>query len=627
MYKKTSEKTKKTIIYFLIEIIYTLVMIGYFIWLRNNYSIVNAYEMPLLNIILLILIIMIWFIGPMLNRYIVFIYSGLCTLYLVSQQIYLRAFHQFYRFNTAIDLKNEVQGVQDSILELLIKKDFYPFIILIVITIIFVLAYFFLQRKCFKLIYRIPYKLASLILLFAISQQYVKFNEIIEATRHQEDSFQLNKTDFYIYDQIPNVNQFVDKFGLITFGYRDAQTLFEHEYYTEMDYQSIHEFFDGREPLKKNQMTGIFEGKNLLMIQAESFNDLALDNELTPTLYKMKNEGINIEGFNTPALPGSTSDTEFMANTSFWPSSSGHAICYKYPNNTFETTLPKMFKKEGYNVNAFHNCYGQYYNRKITFPNWGYDKFYDCTELGHEDRMSDKDAMDVMKWIMIETEQPYMNYWISYSGHQPYDLDEVGVQPKNVERIKTKYPSLDDDYVAYLAKNMEIDQCLGDLFVELKKVNKLDDLVVFFFGDHIVKGLDIENGDNYYKQTGIEFGESKKYTDLFIYNSATEPMEYNKVSTALDLLPTIANMWGMDINEKTFFGHDIFDDDYNGFHFSEWGFWYTNDYYYDFIEDKFYPRVDNFNENEARKEVEYYKKMKEISEKAMRVDYFKETAE
>lgn len=598
-------------------------MVCFFFWLRANYSIVNDFETPLFNIIILILVMIIWFIGPMLNRYFAFIYSGLCSLYLVSQHVYMRAFHQFYRFNTAIDLIHEVQGVKSSVAEFIQPNDYYPFIILIVITIIFVLAYFLLQRNCFKLLYRIPYKLASLLLVFLVGNQYNNFNIMIEETRHQEDAFQLNKTDFYIYDQIPNVNQFVDKFGLITYGYRDAQTLFEHEYYTEQDYQEVHDFLAARKPMKENKMTGIFEGKNLLIVQAESFNDMVLDEELTPTLYMMKNEGINVKGFNTPALPGSTSDTEFMANTSFWPNSNGHAICYKYPNNTYVTTLPKMFKEIGYSVNVFHNCYGQYYNRTITFPNWGYDKFYDCTELGLEDAVSDREVMDVMKWIMVETNEPFMNYWISYSGHQPYNLGAVGVEDKNVQRIKTKYPNLNDDYVAYIAKNMQIDQCLGDLFNELRKVGKLDDLVVFFFGDHLVKGLDMENGADYYAQTGVEFSELKKNTDLFIYNSEIEPFEFEKVSTVLDFVPTIANLWGIEVDSTTFLGSDIFDNDYHGIHFSEWGFWYTDTYQYDLIEGRFYPLTDDFDEEEARKEIEYYLTMKDISSKVMRIDYFK----
>ena len=199
----------------------------------------------------------------------------------------------------------------------------------------------------------------------------------------------MNKTDYYIYETIPNNNQFVSIFGTLPFGLRDGISLFETDILGAEHYVEVEEFLNSRSEQTPNMMTGIFEGKNVIFIQAESFIDAAIDETLTPTLYKMKNEGINIEGFDTPTLVGSTSDTEFMANTSIIPNSEGYAICYKYPFNTYVTTLASIFNDVGYNTVAYHNNYGDYYNRDIVFPNFGYDKFIDCTELGLEDEQAD----------------------------------------------------------------------------------------------------------------------------------------------------------------------------------------------------------------------------------------------
>ena len=615
-------KTKRIIIYFLIELIYTLIMLGYLIWLRTNYSISNEWEMPLFIIINIILIMMIWIIGPMLNRYFIFIYTGLITLYLVAQNIYHKAFNQYFRINTAISLSKEVMEVKSSINELIEAVHIKPFVILTIVTIVFVMFYFLLQRKCFKLIYRIPYKLLCLLLIVPIVNQYNNFNLMLDEARHQEDAFQLNKTDFYIYDTIPNTNQFVDKFGLITFAYRDTLSFYEQDLISHEDYIAIEEFLNTRKPHSNNEMTGLFEGKNVIMIQAESFMDVAIDEILTPTLYKMKNEGINIKNFNTPALPGSTSDTEFMSNTSLIPSSEGYAICYKYPFNTYKTTLATIFNDLGYRTLAFHNNYGQYYNRNVVFPNLGYQKFYDCTELGLEDEASDKDVMEVLKWIFVESKTNYLAYWITYSGHQPYNLDSVGVEEKNVNIIKQLYPNLEDGYVAYMAKNMELDQALNTLVTELEKVKKLDDVVFVFYGDHIVKGLDYDS-NAYYETVGKTKQHNSTYTDLFFYNSATSGFEYDKVSTTLDLLPTIANLWNIEIDTKTILGRDIFDETYDGFYFSEWEFWKTDNYMYDFINDKLY--IENgYDESYAENEMKYYLNMKEMSKKILKLNYFGE---
>lgn len=617
---KTS--TKRTVIYCLIEILFTLLIGGYFFYLKNSYSVETIYSKPLFNIVILGLIILIWTIGPMLNRYVVYAYGFLFGIYLISQDIYFRAFGQFYRFNTAISLSSEVIGAKDSALEFVTINDIAPLIYLTVVTVIFIILYFVLQRKCFKLIYRIPYKIAFLLLIIPMMNNWNAYNDLLDEARHQEDSFQLNKTDYYIYDVIPNVNQFVEKFGIIPFGLRDAISLYESDVIGANDYQEISDFLNSKKKHQDNAMTGIFEGKNIIFIQAESFIDAAIDERLTPTLYKMKHEGINVVDFDTPLLVGSTSDTEFMTNTSIIPNSEGYAICYKYPYNTFDTTLAKMFNDIGYNTIAYHNNYSTYYNRNVVFPNFGYNQFVDCTGLGLEDEQFDSTVLEILKWIYVETDKPYLAYWITYSGHQPYSYNSVGVNQSDVDKIKNVYPDLNEEYVAYLAKNMDLDKSLSLFMRELGKVGKLDDVVFVFFGDHIVKGIDFES-NYFYEQTGRENSMSKRYTDLFIYNSVTEPMEYRKVSTVLDILPTIANMWGLDIDYSTVLGNDIFDEDYRGFYFSDYGIIKTNDFTYDYINDNISIQG-NISQDEALKQANELLKVKEIAGKILKSDYFEE---
>ena len=270
---------------------------------------------------------------------------------------------------------------------------------------------------------------------------------MIEAARAEEDGFQENLTDYYIYNVIPNSNQFVEKFGLIPFAYRDAQTFLNKNVTGKEEKAEIEQFLSQRKEQAADDHTGIFAGKNAFFIQAESFNNAALDEELTPTLWKMYSEGIRIQGFNTPALPGSTSDTEFMANTSLIPSSQGHAVCYTYPTNAYVTTLPGMFTKAGYQAYAYHNNYSTYYNRAVTMLNFGYQEFYDSYRIGVENEASDSEVMNVLKWIYAENEDPWMAYWITYSGHQPYDSEtSPGVTAENLARVREKYPDLEDAY-------------------------------------------------------------------------------------------------------------------------------------------------------------------------------------
>lgn len=616
------ESTRKIAVYFIIEILYTLLIGGYFFYIRSQFLSDTAYSIPLFNIIIIGLIIIIWSIGPMLNRYIVLIYTYLYGIYAISQNIYFRAFYAYYRFNTVTSLFNEAFKAKDSVKEFIELKDIILLLYPLIITIIFVVVYFCFQRRCFKLRYRIPCKLAFLTLFILINSNWSTYQALLDDALHQEDLFQLNKTDYYIYETIPNTNQFVAKFGLLPLGLRDAISLYETDIIGESQKEEVKDFLNQRPIHQPNQMTGIFKGKNVIFIQAESFIDAALDEKLTPTLYKMKNEGIFIEGFNTPATPGSTSDTEFMTNTSIIPNSEGYAICYKYPYNSYKTTLSSIFNDEGYQTMAYHNNYGQYYNRDVVFENLGYQNFMDCTDLGLDDEQADSTIMDIIKWIYVETNKPYMAYWVSYSGHQPYNLNSVGVSQKDVDKILNLYPNLDETYVSYLAKNMDLDRAIEGFIKELKKVNKLDDVVFVFFGDHIVKGLDF-NDSSFYEKTNQSYHESKTYTDLIIYNSQKEAMKYSKVASCLDILPTIANLWDIDIDYQTILGRDIFDENYDGFYYSIWGYLKSDHYLYDYINDSF-SYLNDMELDEAYRQAHNYLEMVEVSKKILKLDYFKE---
>lgn len=55
--------------------------------------------------------------------------------------------------------------------------------------------------------------------------------------------------------------------------------------------KEMHEYFSLQEATEKNKYTGMFEGKNLIVLVGESFSSLAIREDLTPNLYKLYNEG------------------------------------------------------------------------------------------------------------------------------------------------------------------------------------------------------------------------------------------------------------------------------------------------------------------------------------------------
>ena len=75
--------------------------------------------------------------------------------------------------------------------------------------------------------------------------------------------------------------------------------------------KSMHQYVNSVAPSEKNEYTGLFKGKNLILICAEAFSDQVISKELTPTLYRLTHKGIYFSDFYQPNWGGSTSTGEY----------------------------------------------------------------------------------------------------------------------------------------------------------------------------------------------------------------------------------------------------------------------------------------------------------------------------
>ena len=595
--------------YLLFEASYLFISLIYLVLVKYFYSNLPSLEIPLFFIILALASIFIILIPASINRYITFIYSFIFTLYLIAQDIYLRAFGQYFRLSTALNLYKEAAQVSDSIFPFIKATDIIPFIILLIITILYIFIYYRYERRLERC--NIQRLLAIPIIILSI----IAYGFYTKSVKAMEEDYApwLMHLDYYYYRDIPSTNDFVSRFGKLTLLYRDVEIELTP---ADVDKEEIANFLNEREDLSEDMMSGIFKDKDVILIQAESFNDIAIDEELTPTLYKLKYEGIDIEGFDTPLLSGSTSDTEFLANTSLIPTTGG--ACYERANNTYPTTLAKIFKEAGYDTYAMHNSFGSFYNRDVIFETFGYDRFLDNSDLGFDDVASDSEVVEAFDFI-YEEDGRYLAYWITYDGHQPYEEDAVGVYREDLERVKERYPDLEESFAIYLAKNMDLDRAIEKMMKKLEEKGKLDETVFVFFGDHLVKELDVSSDSSIYTAMGLTYNESLVHTNLFIYNSTSEPLVYEKTATALDILPTLADLFALDIDMKECLGQSIFALDNEGFYFNESGIYKSDHHIYQSGE---YTLLDDITMDEAMKINESIQKTIEISYDILESDYF-----
>jgi hypothetical protein len=327
---------------------------------------------------------------------------------------------------------------------------------------------------------------------------------------------------------------------------------------SDPDIKTMHQYFAASPSTNKNEYTGMFEGYNLILITAEGFSPYAVDEKVTPTLYKLTHEGFIFNNFYTPLWWASTSDGEYVATTSLIPKS-GVISYFESGSNAMPFAFGTQFSKLGYSTRAYHNHTYTYYKRHISHPNMGY--IYKGVGNGLEIKKSwpesDLEMMEVTIPEYIE-DQPFHTYYMTVSGHMNYTFIGNSMSTKNKTAVEELPYSMEAK--AYIACNVELDKALEKLLNDLEEKGIADKTVIALSADHYPYGLEKDKID---ELAGHEVEENfELYRNHFILwsGSIKEPIIVDKVSSSLDIIPTLSNLFGLPYDSRLLMGQDILSD-------------------------------------------------------------------
>ncbi len=438
----------------------------------------------------------------------------------------------------------------------------------------------------------------------------------------------------YVYQISDTVSSLHAKLNMI-FGYEEGKETFDEFFESKTDsdveVSVVNEENDGEE----NEYTGIFEGKNVLVIHAESIQQFTMDTyingeELTPNLNKLASEGLYFSNFYAQESVGTSSDSEFTFSTSLMPASSG-TVAINYWDRNYNS-IQKAFKNMGYYVFSMHGNNGSYWNRLNLHSSLGYDRLYNYTTdydidetvgLGLSDKSFFRQSVPKIKEIAEE----YGNFYgtlIMLTNHTPFtdieNLDgyeyDVSFTYKQYNAETGMYEEVTRDFLegtklgSYFKSVHYADEALGQLIDDLDEEGLLDNTVLVIYGDHDAK-IKEEEYEYYYNynpftdETLTEDDDGYIPINEFYYNvnrkvpfiiwskdGGYEPQEITKVMGMYDVQPTLGNMFGF-TNEYAL-GHDIFsigEDEENIVIFPNGNF-VTDTVYYDSQRDTYFDLTD-----------------------------------
>lgn len=352
------------------------------------------------------------------------------------------------------------------------------------------------------------------------------------------------------------------------------------------DRQTIDNYLMNRNIDGYNDKTGLLEGKNLIYIMIEAFDYIGIDEELTPTLYKMMNSGWNFSNHYTPKFDTGTSDSELISETSLIPRRDTNVYA-EYSTNDWTNSIFYLFNQAGYTTQAYHNWTDEFYPRKTMMESLYCEDYEDWSDIATDDDtipgwQSDYELFKrtTDKYI---NEDKFMTMYITSSTHFPYNTtwDELG--NKYLDEINKVHPDYPEDVKHYISKAMELDKGLEYLLEALEEAGKADDTAIVFFADHHPLNMDI----NYLYDYTPEIDSSGLTVDRSVgMNEFRSPLvmycpsilgdeTFTGVSSTYDILPTVLNLYNINYDPRLLLGTDYFSDSENIVYFPD-GDWATD---------------------------------------------------
>ena len=432
------------------------------------------------------------------------------------------------------------------------------------------LIYFF-PSPCGKFLFRLPYLACSAICILGLCltpEIIFQKDDGIWGTHSeygQSSSYRATYNTMYDTKKVYNIT------GIYHLTMRDiwANELYPltpaYRKVIEQQRNTVDQYFADRGEHTDNEMTGIFEGKNVVMVLMESMDDWMIQKENTPTICRLMEEGINFTNFYTPGYGSArTLNSEFCMNTGVYLPTTGSYV-FDYVTNSFSQSIASQMTQNGYSAKVFHYNSPSFYSRGVFEPAMGYES-YVC----YEDYTQDTDALysDTLLFDMEEISDLFFregatfNTIITRSAHLSYKYNEVlsHYALKQYPQYKGLYDSEEEDCARVKAKL--VDNMFARLLQELEAQGQLENTVIIAMTDHYTYGY--KNMDELYAHSGVSTELLLERTPCFVWSYGGPTMEVTKELNTADFLPTMLNLLGID-PPYNYLGQDAFDPNYEGY--------------------------------------------------------------
>lgn len=514
----------------------------------------------------------------------------------------------YYRgFNTVPSLlvlnqTSNLDNLSDAVISMISPMDW---IFIIDFVILGALAFVF--RSCFTKDKGHKRAIKSFLITFIIPFVYVAylpFNIYVLHNSNVKNAYILAATDpNYTHEYLSAIGYHIHD-AVTTYINTQPYTL------TESDKEDIKNYYETKnENLPDNEYFGAAKGKNLIYIQVESLEDFVIgktinDKEITPVLNKLAKDSIYFPNIFEQVNEGTSSDCDFIVNTSLFPVRRGTAF-FRYPNNNFNS-MPKILKNNGYYTEVIHPDKGSFWNYQIALSGGiGFDKFTDYYSFEHDESigmgLSDRRYFEQAVPMIEKMDSPFYAMTVTLTSHGPFNI------PEEYRELGLDQELNDNKLGGYFESVHYTDKQIGHFLELLDEQGILDNSIIVIMGDHTgVHKYYNDDIDQLSTKEDWYLDEGGRRVPVLIYDhSGTVPAKSFETlyGGQTDLMPTLLYLLGVPADEyqNTCMGRNLLN---------------TNRSYAVINSGKIYGE-----ENLTDEEKEVFSKTLDISDKMIRANY------
>lgn len=349
----------------------------------------------------------------------------------------------------------------------------------------------------------------------------------------------------------------------------------------------VHNYVRANQAEPDDELFGLAEGKNLIVVTLESMQTFTLNQEMngqtiTPFLNELTNDEdtIYFPNFHHQTGLGKTSDSEFLLENSLYPLSGG-AVFFTHAGNTYNSMAEKLGNR-GYATNVQHANSKSFWNRDMMYESLGIDEFLDIQSYTIREKEAVNWGMKDMPFFqqsvayMKDMPQPFYSRLITLTNHHPFTLDEE-------DKLISEFDSNSGTLNRFFQTTRYLDEAVKELFAELKASGLYENSIIVMYGDHygISENHNEAMGQYLGKEiTPYESAQLQK-VPFFVHIPGSGKGHVNEtIGGQIDLRPTILNLMGLESHQDMQFGSDLFSAEHEEFVIFRDGRFVTKDIVY-----------------------------------------------